>query len=429
MFSVAQVISILHRKRNMSLAADLCCNFQEVLLKGKWRKHLSIPRLQEVGQQIHGTELEENYETFLSHLLKLDSVDESDDDSSESYRSRSSSSASIQSYNKILTAASKSSTQEVTVSNCVTMVTDNENPRQEVTAEVTASECVPTREVTASECVPIQEVTVSEYVPMVTAIQEVVTSECVTMVTAIQEVVASECVAIVTPTQEVFASECVTMVTGTNVANNEIESEELQSNCSENGVILIPMEENQQVADGASDECYSDSGIVHQDLSVENLTDEQDPWSRSTRSPISPSTESRLTEHLDIPDGVGNSDLGRRNDTTNDSPHEEVAMRSHVIDSNHGDFVENSQIDDEAGNDELYSLDGVRSTETGTPTVVRQEDEGGLFFYKYVKTHVHVVDKIDIKTTYRCPRVKTSFLQSFEEIPINCYRYSKNLFG
>ncbi|XP_021339586.1 Hermansky-Pudlak syndrome 5 protein-like isoform X2 [Mizuhopecten yessoensis] len=125
MFSVSQVVSIL-QKKNVTLAADICCKFQEVLLQGKWRKHLSMERLQVLQQQIKGTDLEQVYNNFMVEIIKKESADYSDDDgSSESNRSRSSSSASVQSYNRIMSTFRRESTEE-DILNGVATVTDGD---------------------------------------------------------------------------------------------------------------------------------------------------------------------------------------------------------------------------------------------------------------------------------------------------------------
>ncbi|XP_060072446.1 BLOC-2 complex member HPS5-like [Ylistrum balloti] len=112
MFAVSQVVSIL-QKKNVTLAADLCCKFQQVLLKGKWRKHLSVDRLQSIQQQIKGTDLENDYNIFMVEASKNDVETISDeDDSSETGRSRSSSSASVQSYSKVINTVNRMSTEE-----------------------------------------------------------------------------------------------------------------------------------------------------------------------------------------------------------------------------------------------------------------------------------------------------------------------------
>ncbi|XP_033751851.1 uncharacterized protein LOC117335777 [Pecten maximus] len=129
MFSVSQVVSIL-QKKNVMLAADLCHKFQQVLLKGKWRRHLSVERLQNIQQQIKGTDLEQVYNNFMVEVLKKENIDDSyDEDSSESNRSRSSSSASVQSYSRVLNTVNMPSTEDA-ILDCVDTVSDGDSHKE-----------------------------------------------------------------------------------------------------------------------------------------------------------------------------------------------------------------------------------------------------------------------------------------------------------
>lgn len=101
MFPVAQVISILIKKRNLSLAADICCKFENVLIQAKWKKHLSIALLQEFCARLQDDNkngFAEKVQQVLLNLQRGPEGADSEGESTESFRSRSSSTTSIKSY-------------------------------------------------------------------------------------------------------------------------------------------------------------------------------------------------------------------------------------------------------------------------------------------------------------------------------------------
>ena len=96
LFQVPQVISILIQRKNLLLAAELCCVYEDVLCKSKWRKHFTFVQLQELLEQLWAAKSTDAAEKLKNVVFSLENSDilETDSESNDSIRSRSSSVAS-----------------------------------------------------------------------------------------------------------------------------------------------------------------------------------------------------------------------------------------------------------------------------------------------------------------------------------------------